>query len=401
VGPAGDILTFPANGPSWSSIVPRALIEVTVPANAVCENTTISLTERPAAGAGIVIDAVHLQLRPSPFAFNVPVTVRIVWPDGDGGMGDGRVDVGVCALPPNTSTCDVDTDCPGAGNSCDHLCPPFNVPENTMVLKKDGFKFGATGFDTTACAMGGCECQNTLSGACSSAHANCADADRTGLASVANCCMPGPGSNEWTFETCYFSGVTFGQHASNLIPGGGSATTDCVSEWVVDDPDNEPELDAKGLVSGTQTCTDGDAICDADGAVNGACVFTVGVCVNNQDPRLLSAGQPACAPVDVRMWELRKPRPDSHRTVDAMNAVALRDAIAALGNGAVGGVHQERVTFTPTLSTGDACTSPAHVVVPLRARGTRAGRAVVKGRAHMTNGKMDTDKVKLVCLPAT
>ena len=97
---------------------------------------------------------------------------------------------------------------------------------------------------------------------------------------------------------------------------------------------------------------------------------------------------------------VRKPRPDSRRAVDAANAIALRDAVAALGSGAVEGSHQERVAFAPALSGNDACTSMVHMVVPLRARGTRGGKALVKGRAHMTNGTVDKDKVKLVCLPA-
>jgi hypothetical protein len=402
VGPAGGTLVFPAGGmPSLSSIIPKALIEVTVPPGAVCQNTTISVTERPAAGAGIALSPIHLQLRPSPFPFNVPVTVRLVWPDGDnGGAGDTNVDHGVCQFPA-TSTCDHDTDCVGASPNCLHPCGPFTVSEDELELKKDGVKFNSNGFGCTGLA---CECPaNTsiaTSGACSTAAANCADPDLLpGHASVAKCCMPG--SNEWTFETCNFSGLIFGHHASNLIPGGGSVSTDCVSEWVVNNPDNEPEFDAKGLVSGTQTCTDGDAICDADGTANGACEFRVGVCLNNQDPRLLSGGQPACSPADVRIWEVRKPRPDSGRPVDTANAVALRDAVAALGGGTVGGIHQERVTFAPALSGGNACTSLAHVVVPLRARGTRAGRASVKGRAHMTDGTMDKDKLKLYCLPAS
>lgn len=90
-------------------------------------------------------------------------------------------------------------------------------------------------------------------------------------------------------------------------------------------------------------------MCDGDGVVNGACTFRVGVCVNNVHPRLVKSGVAACTPSNVGTWELKKPRPTSTKPPEAVNAVALRDAVAALGGGTIGGNDPERVTFAPAL----------------------------------------------------
>ena len=74
------------------------------------------------------------------------------------------------------------------------------------------------------------------------------------------------------------------------VAGGGSKRTDCLVQ-----------LQASGLgfpggkaVFKGATCADGDP-CDADGARNGACLYTPMICLNQTDPAL-----PKCSPAVVR-----------------------------------------------------------------------------------------------------
>jgi hypothetical protein len=59
-----------------------------------------------------------------------------------------------------------------------------------------------------------------------------------------------------------------------VIGGGGSKRTDCLA--VLDAPANDPITKPRKI-----RCTDGDAACDADGVVNGVCLFPVAVCANS------------------------------------------------------------------------------------------------------------------------
>jgi hypothetical protein len=59
-----------------------------------------------------------------------------------------------------------------------------------------------------------------------------------------------------------------------IYGGGGGARSDCL--LVFSAPLNEPLARPKRV-----RCTDGDPACDADGTVNGQCVFAVGVCANS------------------------------------------------------------------------------------------------------------------------
>ena len=72
-------------------------------------------------------------------------------------------------------------------------------------------------------------------------------------------------------------GLTFGpaaQSSATHVPGGGPKKSDCYSEFDVQG----------GAITGVVVqCTDGDSSCDSDGAANGACVFTVALCVNQTD----------------------------------------------------------------------------------------------------------------------
>jgi hypothetical protein len=266
--------------------------------------------------------------------------------------------------------------------------------EKKLVFKRDGDEFGQKGFD---CDGDECQCPAHIGGACGSVHANCADHAGKKNASVAGCCSLA--DNYWSFETCDFSTIDAVEHAANLIPGGGSIATDCVAEWNVDNP--RPRLiDRKGLVVRTQTCADGEPGCDADGEANGVCAFRVGVCLNTGDSRLQAKGLPACAVTDVATWEIRKPYPDSGIATDAANAVALRNAVAALPFGRIDGVHQERVRFAPPFSGVDVCTDLVRVDVPLRKGGAKAGKLSLKTKTYTAAGNKDSDVMNLVCIPS-
>jgi hypothetical protein len=203
--------------------------------------------------------------------------------------------------------------------------------------------------------------------------------------------------------TCSFSSLYLGEVSGDLIPGKGSRATDCVAEWAVNNPQNAPALDGKGLPLIKQRCTDGDPACDADGAANGRCVFEVGVCFNVGDPRLLSGGVPACAPSDVDVWRLRRPLPDGTKPFEADNAIALRDAVAALAPHVVGGAHAESVDFGPALAEGDACTDLVHLTVPLKgANQDRRGKVTLKSLTTTGGAPAaeDKDVLRLFCEPS-
>jgi len=183
--------------------------------------------------------------------------------------------------------------------------------------------------------------------------------------------------------------------------------TDCTTgTGVVDNPLNEPEFNRKGLPSSTQTCTDGDQVCDQDGAANGVCAFRVGLCLNMPDERLVKRDVPVCTPTDVATWEIKKPRPTSSVPIEVANAVALRDAVAALGSATVGGKNQEVLNFTPPLADVEPCTALVDVVVPLK-EGIAPGKAKVSVRATpppppgASHGARDSDTLKLICLAPT
>jgi Carbamoyltransferase C-terminus len=244
-------------------------------------------------------------------------------------------------------------------------------------------------------------CSDHLPGSgCEAAVATCDDAAGTGRATVANCCDPS--ANEWQFQTCDFSEFLLAENFADLIPGQGTHATDCVAEWFVDNPQNVPFLDRKGRVNFKQTCRDGDALCDSDGAANGQCVFRAGVCVNVMDDRLRDRnGAIACTPSTVELWEIKRPQPGSTKPVDAANAEILRDAVRALGSATVAGKRNERVTFAPPLAGPELCTSPVEITVLLRNQ--RKGRATLGMRAAPTAGdtarSTDTDVLTLTCLP--
>jgi len=237
--------------------------------------------------------------------------------------------------------------------------------------------------------------------------ADCTDSPGTGKASVANCCDPA--ANEWTFQTCNFSELFVGETSGDLIPGkdGGGIRNDCLGEWAVNNPLNVPFLDRKGFPNVKQKCMDGDPLCDADGEVNGSCLFEMAVCLNVEDARLVTKRGLTCNTAELALWQLKKPRPDSRKAVQAANARRLRDAVLALAPGTIGGKYNEEVLFSPGLSDTDQCTDPVMVEVPLRGRHqNRQGKATVrmltlaKPLAGERRGAKDRDTVFLTCLPS-
>jgi hypothetical protein len=169
--------------------------------------------------------------------------------------------------------------------------------------------------------------------------------------------------------------TTAGCEPSFFLPGGGPPKSDCLGEWLLSKASGGPN--AKGKVAARQTCTDGDAGCDADGAADGTCRFRVAACLARADPRL------ACAPPAISAWALLgKLDPASSP------AGALLDSVAALGPSTVAGLA---VNFSPLLAEAGCAET---VTVPVAAGKRLALRARVAG----PDGKpKDTDTVRLIC----
>jgi hypothetical protein len=164
---------------------------------------------------------------------------------------------------------------------------------------------------------------------------------------------------------------------SFFVAGGGPPKSDCLGEWRVANVTGGPNI--KGKTPPRQTCKDGDAGCDADGAANGTCVFTVAPCFNRADARFAK-----CSLGSISAWTLRGP-------VDAANPLvaSLVSAVAALGTSTVEGVA---VTFAPALGKADACTDGVAVSVPA------GSKLVLRARAAGLGGKpKDADVLKLSC----
>ena len=363
VGPGGTPfggMTFIGNA---GTTPPDATVTVTIPSGALCAETSISLTNRKGPQDAFVLEAGKYYFGPNKYVFDQPVEVRLTWTYG-------------------------------------------GTAESTQVLRRDGVRFSKDGFFTPTVGYS-CSDHDSLgvSGDCPNGgppHAVCSDNAGQNCSSVAGACsLTG---NEWTFETCDFSSLVHGEPTLDLVPGGGSATTDCILEWIVDDPFNEPAVDRKGLPSRAQTCTDGDVVCDADGVTDGVCTFRVGLCLNMPDKRLVKQGVPVCTPSDVATWEVKKPKPTSKLPIEAANAVTLRDAVAALGSATIGGKYQEVLTFAPPLAAAEPCTALVDVVVPLK-EGIAPGKAKVAASATTSpppgasSGLRDKDTLKLICLP--
>jgi hypothetical protein len=206
---------------------------------------------------------------------------------------------------------------------------------------------------------------------------------------------------------------------SNLIPGGGSAGTDCTHEWLTDP---SPSPDRKGLPTKRLECTDDDPSCDF-GATTGTCTFHVAMCFNATEQRF------ACTPSDVQQVRLTKPAVKPRDPVDAANRATLEDALAQLGGTVQGtctrprlrrgqpcaansdcdsapgkgdGTCPRTVNFS-SLNAPYACTPFADITVPLgqTATGWRTRGKTLGLIATPSGGRrvQDRDSLTLVCKP--
>ena len=166
------------------------------------------------------------------------------------------------------------------------------------------------------------------------------------------------------------------------IPGGGSGSTDCYTEWVAENAANQPLLDAHGHFNAKQVCVDGDPRCDFDGGTVGSCTI----------PRPGVREQRGSARVRAR----HAPRDLGDRSavgtaaaLSSPSASAVRVAFADVPGAIVG----------PAVS--DVCSETVAVTVPMRgsAGAYQAGKLGLATRARLYAGKPDVDKLKLTCLP--
>ena len=147
-----------------------------------------------------------------------------------------------------------------------------------------------------------------------------------------------------------------------LVAGGGAAASDCAHEFY-----------GLAVVDKKATCVDG-ATCDADGAVNGSCLFPIGFCFNVADPDL-----PECSDADdVIAVELSANPPSAAIT-----------ATAAAAAGAL-----------PV--SGSTCLFSDGYALPVKPSpsGPKEGKATVKVKTTTADGRKDSDVAKLVCQPA-
>ncbi len=159
---------------------------------------------------------------------------------------------------------------------------------------------------------------------------------------------------------------------SRLVPGRGSDKKECVAEYygvrlVASKPGKQPRH---------ARCIDGEP-CDSDGTANGSCTFPLGVCLGVGDDRL-----PDCGASGIDAFEVRKAKPASGAWSALVAEVQAKLPVSA-----------------------SSCFFSDGVTVPLtttRRGKIKAGKAVIKIRAVTDEAKprKDTDKIKLMCLPA-
>jgi cysteine-rich repeat protein len=184
-----------------------------------------------------------------------------------------------------------------------------------------------------------------------------------------------------------------------LVPGDATGTLDCLAEWAVINPNNQPAFDGNGLPNQRQTCTDGDPSCDADGVVNDECRFRIAVCFDVADPHL-----PDCAATAaLAKYVLEIPRPDSTDPTRKANAFALLAALQRLGSAPSGGSHNILVFDPPVdVPTPDNCSATAEFVVPLAGLASQEDsvRAEATGAPAPgeSSGPQDLDTLRLICV---
>lgn len=409
-----------AIGPAGGSFTVGDCISIDVPPGALDVPTSISVSTgyddpiNPGTGRPFTPTrlkrgtmSVHKTVwLPDEHRFNLPVTVSFCWDDAD---DDGLVDLGVCESTTDCTegggdSCDQDSDC-ACGNCSEHRNAP--VSEDVLFLQRDASRFDYRGFGPGRQRCGDVEHQEDDPGEmCTLAVADCGFDPGDGAASVAGCCDED--TNTWPFQTCNFSEMVVGELAGKLIPGKGPEATDCMSEWTIVNPFNDPYNDKRGFVNFKQTCTDGDPACDADGAVDGACTFEIGACLNVTDKRFSDeTGALTCVATDVASWQLKKPSSVSKKPDEAAFAVALRDSMAAVAASSLGGKNDSTVVFDSAFADADACGEVVRYRVPLKgpasdrkAKATVVAIGTTSVVPPATRGTRDADRLKLTCLPS-
>ncbi len=175
------------------------------------------------------------------------------------------------------------------------------------------------------------------------------------------------------------------------MPGKGSPTTNCISEFFVDAPVAQTQI-----TSAKVTIHDGGDG-DFDGASDGTCVAHLFVCLNNADPRIVNRDGQVCQPTDVATFELKMPRTDAKGTDDRNNAKTVQALVKAFGPVAsVTGDHFTIINYTAPIATPNVCKS-TYVRVPLR-HGLKR-KKTFRIRATRSDGIRDDDKLTITCTP--
>lgn len=183
--------------------------------------------------------------------------------------------------------------------------------------------------------------------------------------------------------------------ANPCIPGTGRKKSNCHHEWL---STPVPPRNRRGVPKNKLVCSEGDPRCDlGSGANDGVCVFSLRLCLNQEDARL-----PECLPMGIEAIEIDRPLATSADPADMANLAALEQAAAAFGVAIYrnGQVFQSGVVN----SSRNVCGEPVQLAVPLRRvlRGRWvAGRKLFQLAAYTTSGQVDADRLALVCRPST
>ncbi len=195
------------------------------------------------------------------------------------------------------------------------------------------------------------------------------DGDGDGIGDQCQCTAPAPG---------------------RCIAGGGSRRSDCLLEFLTT---GRLSFNRRGTkLRSAVWCTDGDPVCDVDGARDGVCTFGVALCFASADPR-----QPSCAPFPVRSVEVLSPSVSGNLPPDQQrNVRALEGAAQALG---LQVRHGGRIIAPALRPVGDGLCGPlVHLSVPAPAvDGSRPIQRTLRLRAVAADGRRDQDRLGLMC----
>ncbi len=167
---------------------------------------------------------------------------------------------------------------------------------------------------------------------------------------------------------------------AEIFGGLGSRKTDCL--LVLDTPVNDPVDKPKRI-----RCTDGDPTCDADGTVNGTCVFPTSVCANS------TFDSESCSLTGLEFSFIEHSEDNGDRKFDP-EFQALQ---ARIDN------ELDLPTVTP-----DDCTGFTNITIavqgPFPGKGCRRGKKQMKieSESLVISGRryLDKDKLKMYCEPA-